>query len=119
MLSHEYWITRTAKMLEQQTITLRQRIEALIREFPELAEDEILRADMLEGNTDINEIVTNIHRMMEDAKALRDGTQGRLDDLIARRERFQKRVDFGRDLMFAIMESAGTRKLELPEATIF
>jgi len=105
-------------MLEQQTNTLRQQIEALLRNYPDIAQDEILRADMLEGETDIKELVTEIHRMMEDAKGMRDGMQGRLDDLLTRRTRFQHRIDFGRDLIFAILDAAQMRKLELPEVTV-
>ena len=118
MLSLEYWITRTATMLEQQSIQLRQQIEAMMREYPDLAEDEILRADMLEGETNIAEVVTSIHRMTEDAKALRDGTQERLDDLTARRNRFKQRVEFGRDLILKILDAAQVKKLELPEVTV-
>lgn len=105
-------------MLEQQSNQLRQQIETLLREYPELAEDEILRADMLEGETNIAEIVTAIHRMTEDAKALRDGTQERLDDLAARRNRFKQRVEFGRDLILKILDAAQVKKLELPEVTV-
>lgn len=104
-------------MLETQANQLRSQIEALLREYPDLADDEILRADMLEGETNIDEIVTGIHRMIEDAKALRDGTQARLDDLASRKGRFQKRVDFGRDLILKILEAAQLPKLELPEVT--
>jgi hypothetical protein len=109
---------RTAKMLEQQANTLRLEIEALLREFPDLADDEILRADMLEGETDIREIVTSVNRMMEDAKALRDGTVARLDELASRKGRFQQRMDFGRELIRKILESAQIRKLELAEVTV-
>jgi hypothetical protein len=105
-------------MLEQQTTVLRQQIEALMREYPELAEDEILRADMLEGETNLAEVVTAIHRMTEDAKALRDGTQERLDDLTSRRNRFKSRVEFGRELILKILNAADIKKLELPEVTI-
>jgi hypothetical protein len=104
-------------MLETQTNQLRIQIEALLRDYPELATDDFLRADMLEGETDLGEIITSINRMIEDAKALRDGTQGRLDDLLTRRTRFQKRVDFGRDLILKIMEAGQIKKLELPEVT--
>ena len=31
---------------------IRQQITALLLECPELGEDEVLRADMIEGNTD-------------------------------------------------------------------
>jgi hypothetical protein len=104
-------------MLEQQVNALRLQIEALLREYPELADDEFLRADMLEGETGINEVLTAIHRMIEDSKALREGTQPRIDDLVARSRRFQKRIDFGRDLIAKILEAANLKKIELAEAT--
>lgn len=104
-------------MLSTDADALRSQIEALLREYPDLADDEILRADMLEGETDISEVVTAIHRMIEDARALKDGTQARFDDLKGRRDRFQKRIDFGRDLISKILEAAQIRKLELPEVT--
>ena len=56
--------------------------------------------------------------MTEDAKALRDGTQERLDDLTARRNRFKQRVEFGRDLILKILDAAQVKKLELPEVTV-
>ena len=118
MLSVEYWIERTAKMLEQQVNELRQHIAALLREYPELENDEFLRADMIEGATNAPELLTALHHMVEDARALRDGTQGRLDELNARKQRMQKRIDFGRDLIARVLEAAGTRKAELAEVTL-
>lgn len=105
-------------MLDQQTVALRQHIEMLLREYPDMADDEILRADMLEGETDLREVLTEIHRMIDDAKALRDGTVARLDELAARRARFQHRIDFGRELIVRVLDSAQLRKVELPEATL-
>jgi hypothetical protein len=105
-------------MLEQQVNELRQHIEALLRKYPELSEDEFLRADMLEGETDLKEVLTHIHRMISDTMALRDGTAPRLDDLTARKKRFQARIDFGRDLISAVLMSADLRKVELPEVTL-
>jgi hypothetical protein len=118
MLFLDYWTARTASMLNQQTSELRQHIEALLRDYPDLANDEFLRADMLEGETDIKEVLTQIHRMISDTMVLRDGTQPRLDDLVTRRQRFQARIDFGRDLISAILMSADLRKVELPEVTL-
>jgi hypothetical protein len=104
-------------MLETQVNALRLQIEALLREYPELADDEFLRADMLDGETDLRDVLTILHRMIEDTKALREGTQPRIDDLMARSRRFQKRIDFGRDLIAKILETANLKKLELAEAT--
>lgn len=104
-------------MLEQQATQLRQQIEALLRDYPDLATDEFLRADMIEGSTEMGEVLTAIHHMVEDAKMLRDGAQPRVDELIARRTRMQRRIDFGRELIRKIMETAALRRIELPEVT--
>lgn len=105
-------------MLETDTNRLRSQITALLADYPDLQDDEFLRADMLEGSTDLHEVLTSIHRMIDDAKGLRDGTKARLDDLAARKDRFQRRVDFGRDLIAKIMDTADLRKVELPEVTL-
>jgi hypothetical protein len=98
---------------------LRTEISALLRQYPELGNDEILRADMLEGETDLRIVIIDIHHMIEDAKALRDGSASRLEELAARRARMQSRIDFGRDLILKILLDADIGKpLELPEATL-
>lgn len=105
-------------MLDTQAAILRQHIELLLRDYPDLADDEILRADMLDGETDLKGVLTEIHRMIDDAKALRDGTGQRLEDLQDRRSRLQRRMDFGRDLITTILLTADIRKVELPEVTL-
>jgi hypothetical protein len=97
---------------------LRLEIEALLREYPILAEDEIARADMLEGATNTQEILTALARLMDDATALQEGVHGRIAELRQREERFLARIDYLRSLMFKIMESANLKKIELPEATL-
>ena len=80
-------------MLEVQTNLLRQQIEALLRDYPDLMEDEFLRADMMEG-LGIDDTLTAIHRMISDAAALRDGTQPRIDDLMAYCAKHRPDIDF-------------------------
>ena len=106
-------------MLEAKARQLQQDIANLYLQFPELKEDdEMLRIDTLEGATDLKELLTVILRATEDAKALRDGTKARLDDLKARADRFKMRIEFLRAMMTKILESAGVKKIELPEATL-
>jgi hypothetical protein len=105
-------------MLANDANALRAEIEFLLSQYPELADDEILRADMLEGSTDIREVLTDLNRTLQDTKALIDGTQGRMDELAERRLRFRRRTEFVRDLMQRILESAQIRKIELPEVTL-
>jgi Siphovirus Gp157 len=97
---------------------LRREIERLLRDYPELADDEVLRADMLDGSTEIGDILTSLVRTNQDALALKEGTKARLDELKARGDRFTKRTEFVRALIFKIMETARLKKLELPEATL-
>jgi hypothetical protein len=118
MLLAEYWIERTGKMLERTADLLRTEIAMLVNEHPEMADDEFLRADMLEGETPLHEVLTEINRMIEDARALRDGTKSRLDDLNQRRARMDRRMEFGRKLIEKILLAADLKRVELPEATI-
>jgi len=106
-------------MREQDADALRLEIENLIRQYPEIAEDEILRTDMLDGETSISDVLTGLIRMGEDARTLRDATQTQLGNLKARAERFGRRMEFTRALMQSILLSADLRKIELPEATVY
>lgn len=97
---------------------LRLDIEALLREFPDLGEDEILRADMLEGQTDLREVLTHLFNVVDDNKTMIEATTMRLRQLSERRARFARRVDFLRGLMLKILQSADLGKVELAVATI-
>lgn len=105
--------------LRQDAYSLQQQIANLYLQFPELkGDDEMLRVDTLEGATNLTETLTAILRGLEDAKALRDGTQGRLDDLKARQDRFKMRIEFLRLMITKIMQHVEIAKIELPEATL-
>jgi hypothetical protein len=106
-------------MKEQDANAVRLEIENLILRFPEIAQDEILRADMLDGETSISDVMTDLIRMGEDARAMREATKDQLANLKARGERFDRRLEFSRALMMSIMNAADLRKFELPEGTIF
>lgn len=97
---------------------LRLDIEALLTRYPEMQEDEILRADMLEGETDIKKILAEMFRALDDTKTMIEAIGIRMAELSVRRSRFAKRVEFLRDLMLLILQSAQVRKIELPEATL-
>lgn len=99
-------------------LQVQQQIANLLLQYPELQEDAVLRADMIEAETDANELLTQIVRRIEDAKALRDGTKDRLDDLKNRKDRFGRRIDALRELALKIMDAANLRSVELPEATL-
>lgn len=94
------------------------QISNLRLQHPELLEDEESWLASLESQTDAPELLTSIVRRIEDSKALAEGTKDRLDELKARKDRFEHRVESLRGLLFKVMDAAALPKLELPEATL-
>ena len=97
---------------------LRRTIELLLERYPELKEDEDLKADMLEGSTDFEETMEKLLRRTQDSIYLAKACQDAERDIHDRRKRFEKRVEFGREMMKRLMETADVRKLEFPTATL-
>jgi hypothetical protein len=97
---------------------IRQQIENLKLVHPELLEDDEAWIATLESETSFEELLTNVVRRIEDTKALVIGTKDRLEELEARKERFEHRVHSLRELAFKVMQAAELAKVELPEATL-
>lgn len=97
---------------------VRQQITALLLECPELAEDEVLRADMIEGETDAKECLRKLERQRQDTLGLIKGLAIVIEDLHARRGRFERREEAMRRLMHKVLDAADLPKMELPEATL-
>ena len=97
---------------------LRLEIEAMLREYPELADDEVARFDTLDGATDVRDVLVKLTDMLNETAMLERGIQARIEELNTREERFASRTHFIRALMFKLMDSAQIKKLVLPEATL-
>jgi len=97
---------------------VRQQIANLKLSHPALAEDDEALQASIESETDLYDLLTAIVRRIEDAKALIFGTNDRIGELIARRERFEHRIDAMRELAFKVMQAAEVAKVELPDATL-
>jgi len=97
---------------------LSREIEALIAEYPELADDEQLRADMLEGETSIDDVLTRIVRREREAQAFAGGIKSEMDDLASRLVRYERRGQAMRALAKRVLEAASLTKKELPIATL-
>lgn len=97
-------------------LIVRMQIEQLLRDYPELTEDDIPLA--MESETDGVEYLRWIERRRRQAVALADADQIIIDDLKARIDRFNRRDEALRRLMFGLLQATGLRKLELPEATL-
>ena len=94
------------------------QIAALKVAFPELEEDAELLETTLEGETDLHGIVTKMLELEADARAMAEAIRARRDALSAREARYKRQVEGFRSLMQRVMESAGQKKLTLPEATL-
>lgn len=97
---------------------VRQQITALLVNNPELNEDEILRADMIEGETEAFEFLRALEAKRREACTLAAGIASTRAELDARLARMERREQSIRALLFKIMSAADLRKAELPEATL-
>lgn len=97
---------------------LRIQIEALIRDNPDMEEDEQLRADMLDGETDIKGVLSKLLHAIDNDNDMIDVLDMQIDRRAARKARLNHRVDALRGMMLMIMQSADLKKLVLPEATL-
>ena len=97
---------------------LEAEFASLLLSFPELADDETLRADVLEGETNFHAVLTRIVNSERDADSLAKAVAGRISDLQARKSRAERRKDAMRGLMFRLLKAAGVPRVTLAEATI-
>lgn len=97
---------------------LKATIESLIAAYPELAEDEILRADMINGETDILGVVSELIEKTANASAMQEALAIRQKEISARKSRFATQEEALRRLVSQIMETANLKSLKLPEATL-
>lgn len=97
---------------------LEREIDALLIDYPELTEDETLRADMIEGSTDAMKILGRVVEHMQEAEAMAAAVAKRVADLSSRQESFNRKGDAMRKLALRIMNAANLRKMHLPEATL-
>jgi hypothetical protein len=97
---------------------IQHEIHNLLATNPELAEDDQLRADMVEGETDAFDFLSMLTRKIGENTSLAVGTDLYISTLKERNERIYRRIEAFRALAFKIMCAADLKKAELPEATL-
>jgi hypothetical protein len=95
-----------------------REINALLAEFPQLADDEELFRDTLEGNTRFNEIMDRLLQEMRDNETLAEATAQRIGKLRERQTRLTHRVQFFRGLMHRLLTLTGLKSVALAEAKV-
>jgi len=98
--------------------TLKIQISMILDQHPELADDVDLRADMLEGSTDLHEIIERLLNEEREANELIEAVKSRIETLSARRANHRLKQTSLRQVMMSILQRADLRKIKLPEATI-
>lgn len=95
-----------------------KEINILMAEYPQLAEDEELLKDTLEGNTRLHEIMEKFLSAMRENETLAEAVSQRVGKLRERQTRLTHRAQFYRTLMYRLLERTGVRSISLPEAKI-
>ena len=104
--------------LHLQKMQLEQAISSLLEEFPEAKNDDEFWLDVLEGQTDFNDIIAALAKDIKMAKAQVSGLKELTKELRERQARFEAKEEFNRSLILKLMEMAGVKKLTLPVATV-
>ena len=79
--------------------------------------DEILFADMMEGEAPAHDIIARIADAVALDQERLTGIKERAADIAARKARYEARIDAGKRAIGAVLRAAGLAKVELPEAT--
>lgn len=95
-----------------------REINALLADYPQLADDEELFRDTLEGNTRFNEIMDRLLSEMRDNETLAEATAQRIGKIRERQTRLTHRVQFYRGLMHRLLTLTGLKSVALAEAKV-
>jgi hypothetical protein len=97
----------------QHHVYLRERILA---EFPDIDEETL--ADTLQGETSLDAALAAVARQVRNDELTIEAIEKRITELSERANRFQHRVEKGREVISATMERAALTKLPAPDVTI-
>ena len=93
-------------------------VSRLIDEYPELAADLQLRADMIEGSTAFPDVAHRLLRVEREAGAMAAGLSSYIDKLLERAGVYERRQDSAKRMLQRLMEIADVKTFRLPEATL-
>lgn len=105
-------------MTPHQIQEARNSVTALLAEFPELADDEQLRADAIEGETQLFDVIRRLVIEANVAEGKMEGVGHTISTMRLRMSRLTAQEERIRALILSLMQTAGLRKLPLPEATV-
>lgn len=86
--------------------------------YPELSEDESLRADVLDAETDFCKLLDALVKHKLDAREKAAGAKLRKQEVAERQSRFERQEEGYDRLIKGLMQFADMQKVVLPEATV-
>lgn len=107
-----------ADYLAMDAAKLASEIQHMLVAYPELGDDEELRLDTLDGETDFTRIMSKLVRVRNEKLAEADGLATYIGDLSERKARKVRSAEGVKSLMLSLMSVADIQKLPLPEATL-
>jgi hypothetical protein len=108
-------VQRNVEIVRQE---VRSTVEWLRAHYPGLEDDEQTWIDTLEGETDLKEVAAKLVERALECKSMTTGIKDRADALAARKKRLEDQEDSLRGAVLILLQEAGLKKLELPEATL-
>lgn len=94
-------------------------MQRLLAGYPELAEDETLRLDMIEAETNSFKVIERVLSERQEAEMLIAGIKTREAALADRRHRLERKADAMRKLIVALMRAGHISTAILPEASLW
>lgn len=95
-----------------------QRVMASLELAPGQDDDHQLKLDMLEGETELLEVVRALLNANEDDEGVILSLDGQIADRKTRKERAEARIESRKKAISALMDCAAETSLKLPEATL-
>lgn len=95
-----------------------REIKSLMAEYPQLAEDDDLLRDTLEGNTRFDSIMDKLLSEMRENETLAEAISQRVGKLRERQTRLTHRAQFLRSLMHRLLTLTGLKSVNLTEAKV-
>lgn len=95
-----------------------RRALAILELCPDLELDEQLKLSTLEGETELNELVSALLAESEDDEGMIEQIKIQIADRRERIARFERRIETRKNAIVSLMDTAHITKLPLPEATV-
>lgn len=97
---------------------VKRQIDALLSAYPEMAEDEALLADMIEGSTAIDKVVSRALDHVSEAQMMVAAIKEHCSHQQDRAAKFERRAEAMRGMIRELMLHANIKSLPLPLATV-